>query len=186
MRFKSFKMFEWGDPWDHHPNAPWNQPDDPEPTREIDWIEYAKNKDRIKFDLLATDSVELGILKEKETGLYYAIYIGGDEIEDYRQKVKWVTGRDGDGDPEYEEETQEIDDTAIIALASDTLQEEENVGSGLQPWEEGKILCVINTELLEEIKDTWKRNSQILQTLQKIEKEVEDQRGKIAAKKFKF
>lgn len=125
------------------PSAPWNQ-NDPDIQRENDWIDSKGAKDRIKFDLLASDYNEFAILKSLEDGDLYVAYLAGDEIEEYMPKYAEAVGRDEDGDTEYEYADAEMDDEAIIAMASDNT---DQAGEGLSDWEDGCVICKIDADL---------------------------------------
>jgi hypothetical protein len=119
------------------PSAPWNQ-NDPDVTRDVDWIDAKGARERIKFDLLATDYSEFAILKHLDSGELYVAYLGGDEIEEYMPKYQEAVGRDEDGDVEYEYTDAEMDDSAIIAMASD-YEDQAGEGQGQGGGEEGLL-----------------------------------------------
>jgi hypothetical protein len=125
------------------PSAPWNQ-SDPDVERENDWIDGRGAKDRIKFELVASDYNEFAILKHLQNGELYIAYLAGDEIEEYMPKVKSYAGRDEDGDADFDYEDLEMDDAAIIAMASDL---EPEAGEGLASWEDGSTIVKIDNEL---------------------------------------
>lgn len=129
------------------PRAPWNQ-NDPDTHRENDWIDSRGAKERIKFSLVSTDYNEFAILKSLENGELYVAYLAGDEIEEYMPKYAEAIGRDEDGAVEYEYADAEMDDEAIIAMASDYADE---AGSGLSDWEDGSVICKIDSELADSL-----------------------------------
>lgn len=135
------------------PSAPWNQ-NDPDVTRDVDWIDSKGARERIKFDLLSTDYSEFAILKHLDSGELYVAYLGGDEIEEYMPKYQEAVGRDEDGDVEYEYTDAEMDDSAIIAMASDY---EDQAGEGLSDWEDSGVLCKIDAELAESLLDDFQK-----------------------------
>jgi hypothetical protein len=125
------------------PSAPWNQTD-PDVERENDWIDGRGAKDRVKFSLVEADYREFAILKHLENGELYIAYLAGDEIEEYMPKAKQYVGRDEDGDADYEYEDLEMDDAAIIAMASDY---ESEAGNGMESWDNAEVLVKIDDEL---------------------------------------
>lgn len=129
------------------PRAPWNQ-NDPDIHRDNDWIDSKGYKEKIKVDLLASDYNEFAIVKSLENGDLYVAYLGSDEIEEYLPKYAEVVGKDEDGYPEYEYENAEMDDEAIIAMASDYI---DQAGEGLADWENGGVICKIDAELAESL-----------------------------------
>lgn len=136
---------------ENDPRAPWNQ-EDPRVTRDNDWIDSRNAKEHIKFDLVKTDHSEYAILKHKETGDLYVAYLAGDEIEEYMPKEMIDAGQDEDGEADYDYEPLDMDDEAIIAMASDLA---DKAGEGLAAWEEGNPLCKMDDELKAEIIDIF-------------------------------
>jgi hypothetical protein len=135
------------------PSAPWNQKE-PDVTRDVDWIDSKGANERIKFDLLATDYSEFAILKHLKTGEVFVAYLGGDEIEEYMPKYQEAVGRDEDGDVEYEYTDAEMDDAAIIAMASDY---EDQAGNGLADWENGGVLAKLDADLASSLIDDFQK-----------------------------
>ena len=105
---------------EHDPRAPWNQKD-PDISRDNDWIDRKGGDARAKFNLVSSDYSEFAVLKHKETGDLYCAYLGGEEINEYMPYEKTYVGRDEDGDPDYDTEELDMDDDAIIAMATDLL-----------------------------------------------------------------
>ena len=135
---------------EHDPSAPWNQKD-PDIDRNIDWIDGREGATRAKFTLVASDYSEFAVLRHKETGDLYCAYLAGEEIDDYMPYEKTYVGRDEDGDPDYDTEKLDMDDEAIIAMATDMF-DDGDAGEGLSAWEDGAVLCKMDAELMDEIK----------------------------------
>jgi len=138
---------------EHDPNAPWNQKDD-DIYREISWIDERGAKERIKFDLVATDMSEYAVLRHLETGDLYLAYLAGDEITPYMPQIRELVGKDEDGFADYDYMEMDMDNEAIIAMASDEL---ENAGEGVKDYEDGKALVKIDAELKDYLLADWKR-----------------------------
>lgn len=130
---------------ENDPSAPWNQSDDGDIVRDNDWIDNHPQKSLFNC-LLVVD--EFAILKHKENGELYIAYIDGDDAEEYRPKSEYRSyiGRDEDGDPDYEveSETLPMDELGAEAFATDNI---ENAGSGLEDWENGAPVSKIDQDL---------------------------------------
>lgn len=139
-RFKS--IHEW-EPAMQPPDSYWG--DDREPRRYEDWIDDPKNKHLIKFSMVVSDYKEVAVLKGKD-GIVYAIYFD-DDIKPYRYRLDYGN--------EYEEDIQyeDVDDDAIIALASDT--EDELYGVGFKDWGDKPIVS-IDEDLIKELVNVFK------------------------------
>lgn len=149
---------------EYNPDAPWNQ-EDPDLTRSSE----VKPGD-LKFDLIASDYQEIAILNKKGTNEIYAMYFepSDEEFMEYMEVERMYTGRDEDGeaDYEYDWDNAEVDDDAILAYATDKANS-EGTGEGLSGYEDG-LISKIDTELAEDILkvlvyvqnkygDKWKR-----------------------------
>lgn len=137
---------------ENDPNAPWNQ-SDPDIYRENDWIDSKAARERVTVNLIAADYSEFALLKHKETGDLYLAYLAGEEIEEYMPKYQTSVGRDEDGDVDYDYEDAEMDDAAIIAMASDLV---DKAGEGMAGWDNGDPLVKIDAELAEQLIDDFK------------------------------
>jgi hypothetical protein len=132
---------DWFDNLSYHPA---NQPDGPDPVREIDYIPAQQ-----KFTVMS--------FMEDATG--FALLYGKDSIgggawvlntEDIPDDYLLVTTYDDDDESEAE-----MDEDACINYATDLWEARdkaiENVGEGTEGWEDGKILCKIDVDLAEEL-----------------------------------
>lgn len=134
---------------EHDPRAPWNQEDE-DIRRQEDWIDQRGGEQKALFTLVESDYSEFALLKHKESGELYAAYVAGEEIEDYMPYAYEYVGRDEDGDADYDREPRDMDDLAIIAMATD-LFKEGKVGNGISDWQDGAALCKADQEILDEL-----------------------------------
>lgn len=131
---------DWFDNLSYHPA---NQPDEPDPVREI---EYTPAQQKFTIMSFMEDATGFALLYGKDS-------IGGGAwvltIEDIPEDYLLVTAYDDD-----ESET-EMDEESCINYATDLWEardkDSENVGEGTEGWEDGKILCKIDAELAEEL-----------------------------------
>lgn len=131
----------------YDPNAPYNQKD-PETTRGVNI-----SKEKLKFELVASDYSEFAILKKKDDGNLYAMMFepSSEEFMDYMEIEMQAVGKDEDGQPDYEYdyENAEVDDDAIIAYATDK-HLSDGTGKGMYDWESDKI-TLLDPEIAAQI-----------------------------------
>lgn len=132
------------------PNAPWNQNDDDyEVVRDNDWIDGKGGEEKNLFKCMVL-LLQHGmvILRHKQTGELYLISTEGDDILEYLPKKEYRTyiGRDEDGDPDYDTETEveDLDEAGAEAFATDNF---ESAGQGLDDWEEGASMVKIDQDM---------------------------------------
>lgn len=138
---KQFKVYE-GDWWDSDPSAPWNAPEDPEPTARI---EYTEAQREFKMLVVASDSA---ILKKKSDGSMWVMDIT--DISDYEEFEDYLYYYD-DGEDRERYEGAEEDEYANIAT---DLFKENKWAEGKEAWEDrdGEMrLFKIDLGLAEEL-----------------------------------
>jgi hypothetical protein len=110
----------------------------------------------ISFDLLGSDYSEHALLKSKKDGkLYFLFFESSDQDSDIMEYVDVpfeIIGRDEDGYPEYEYDwnSAEVDDTAILAYASDLYKNPSNIGRTIEGLG-AKDLLEATDEIADEI-----------------------------------
>ena len=143
---KIHKELYEGDWFDNLRDHPANQ-DDPDPTREIEYIPAQQ-----KFSTMAFLGDRMGFTlingKDQVGGGVWALNI--DEVpENYLLTIDY-TDEDGYGDVE-----KELDDEACLNYATDLWDaqntEPDNVGEGMEGYEDGKLLCRVDAELAEDL-----------------------------------
>lgn len=143
---KIYKEIYEGDWFDNLSDHPANQPEDPDPTREIEYTPAQQ-----KFETMAFLGERMGF-----TLLHGKDPIGGvwalntdDVPEDYLLTTDY-TDEEGYGDVE-----KELDDEACLNYATDLWdaqnREPDNVGEGMEGYEDGKLLCRVDAELAEDL-----------------------------------
>lgn len=112
----------------------------------------------ISFDLLGSDYENHALLKSKKDGKLYVLNFEARDkdsgISDYVEVPYEILGKDEDGFAEYEYDWQssEVDDEAILAYASDLYKDPRNIGSGIEDYQGGeKDLILANDEIIGEI-----------------------------------
>lgn len=145
---KIYKEIYEGDWFDNLSYHPANQPEDPDPTREIEYTPAQQ-----KFDTMAFmgDGLGFTLLHGKDPiGGVWALYVD-DVPEDYLLTTDYT---DEDGH-EYEDGEKELDGEACLNYATDLWDsqnsEPDNVGEGMEDWEDGKLLCRVDAELAEDL-----------------------------------
>ncbi len=139
--YKELYEGDWFDSLSYHPA---NQPEDPEPTREIDYTPAQQKFETMTF--LGDSNMGFTLLHGKDAVGGGAWVLNTDDVpEDYQL----VTVYDED-----ENET-EIDEDTCINYATDLWdardKDSENVGEGMEGWEDGKLLCKLDAELAEDL-----------------------------------
>jgi len=147
---KPFKLFE-GDPWDNDPNAPWNQKDEPEPEREIDWIDRKGSEKLIKYTMEIFEVGDCAIVKKISNSKLYVVNTEGLEFEEDFEAYRLKHGYDDD---ENDFVPLKKDSDSIIAWLSD--HEHDKAGSigskgSVKSWDDGEILTELDDKLREHI-----------------------------------
>jgi len=141
--YKELYEGDWFDNLSHHPA---NQPDAPEPKRDIEYTPAQQKFETMAF--LGDGKVGFTLLHGKDSVGSGAWVLNTDDVpEDYQL----VTVYDGDD----ENKETEIDEDTCINYATDLWdardKDSENVGEGMEGWEDDKLLCKIDAELAEDL-----------------------------------
>lgn len=142
---KIYKELYEGDWFDNLSYHPANQPDAPEPTRDIEYTPAQQKFETMAF--LGDGKVGFTLLHGKDAVGGGAWVLNTDDVpEDYQLITNY-------GDDE--DKKTEIDEDTCINYATDLWdardREVENVGEGMEGWEDGKLLCKIDAELAEDL-----------------------------------
>jgi hypothetical protein len=134
---------DWFDNLSYHPA---NQPEDPDPTREI---EYTPAQQKFSTMAFMGDGLGFTLLHGKDPiGGVWVLNVD-DMPGDYLLTTDY-TDEDGYGDVE-----RELDDEACLNYATDLWddqnREPDNVGEGMEGYEDGKLLCRVDAELAEDL-----------------------------------
>lgn len=121
---------------ENDPRAPWNEKDP----------DIVRPDVQGKYELLAWDGSELAILRD-QSQLYVLWYDNSDLTDDYLPQSQEFVGKDGDGNPIYDNEVMEPDETSILAYAED--QEPSN--GSVKAFEDGSTLTIIDDALKLEL-----------------------------------
>jgi hypothetical protein len=142
---KIYKELYEGDWFDNLSYHPANQPDGPDPTREIEYTPAQQKFTTMSF--LGDSSIGFTLLHGKDSVGGGAWVLNIDEVPDDYQLIT-VYGDD-------EENETEIDEDTCINYATDLWdardKDSENVGEGMEGWEDGKLLCKLDAELAEDL-----------------------------------
>jgi hypothetical protein len=142
---KIYKELYEGDWFDNLSYHPANQPDGPDPTREIEYTPAQQKFTTMSF--LGDSSIGFTLLHGKDSVGGGAWVLNIDEVPDDYQLIT-VYGDD-------EENETEIDEDTCINYATDLWdardRDVENVGEGMEGWEDGKLLCKLDAELAEDL-----------------------------------
>ena len=143
---KIYKEVYEGDWFDNLSYHPANQPDGPDPSREI---EYTPAQQKFTTMAFMGDGLGFTLLHGKDP-------IGGvwmlnvDDVPEDYLLVTDYTDEEGYGEVE-----RELDDEACLNYATDLWdaqnREPDNVGEGMEGYEDGKLLCRIDAELAEDL-----------------------------------
>lgn len=140
---KIYKELYEGDWFDNLSYHPANQPDGPDPTREIEYTPAQQKFTTMSF--LGDSSIGFTLLHGKDSVGGGAWVLNIDEVPDDYQLIT-----DYDDDKETE-----IDEDTCINYATDLWdardKDSENVGEGMEGWEDGKLLCKLDAELAEDL-----------------------------------
>jgi hypothetical protein len=124
---------------------------------DFQYTRFRELKDNeITFDLLGSDYSDHALLKSKKDGkLYFLFFEASDRDSDIMEYVDVpfeIIGRDEEGYTEYEYDwdSAEVDDTAILAYASDLYKNPSNIGRTIEDLGE-KNLLEATDEIADEI-----------------------------------
>ena len=144
---KIYKEVYEGDWFDNLSYHPANQPDDPDPTREV---EYTPAQQKFNTMAFLGDRIGFSLLFGKDEVGGGAWALNTDDVPEDYLLVTDYTDEDGYGDVE-----KELDDEACLNYATDLWNERskdpDNVGEGMEDYEDGKLLCRIDAELAEDL-----------------------------------
>jgi hypothetical protein len=129
------------------PNAPYNQED---PKR-------GRVSETNFFNLLYSDDREFAILKGND-GKVYVFFIDAvdeEEFAEYADREVIPHGKDEDGMPDFEYGEWELNGEMVENYVNDNFGPED-AGKGLEDWEDGAILSVIDEPLKKDLMGTAK------------------------------
>lgn len=128
---------------EYDPSAPWNQ-EDPD-YREGEKVEG-------NYEVIGYNT-EVAILKDKKGNLFAFYYydVDNSELEPYADVEREYVGKDEDGMPDYDYADEfDIDEDVISSYVNDNI-DSMSVGKGLDDFESGADLALIDDELKNDL-----------------------------------
>ena len=136
---------------ENDPNRPWKDTD----TRDTPRAYTNINSD---YELVASDMVEFAIFSKNDRLYLLHFETDSPEMKPFMRGSETYTGRDEDGNKEYDSnDDEELTDEGLTAYANSIFASNKNIGIGMLAFDRGDDIVEIDSELREDLIDTFTR-----------------------------